>query len=150
MASNRHGCYKGLTSKIFSRKISIIIDSNFLFLPLNFGIDIFEEFERLFERPVVCIVPSPIVDELLLLKKNANSSFVKEIEFALSLLKRCIVTDVDLKPEETVDDLVVRMAAETGFAATNDVELKKRLRDNRINVIYLRQKVILDIDGIVP
>jgi rRNA-processing protein FCF1 len=34
--------------------------------------------------------------------------------------------------------------------ATNDIELKKRLRDINVPVVYLREKSKLEVEGIEP
>jgi rRNA-processing protein FCF1 len=49
-----------------------------------------------------------------------------------------------------VDDLIVRLAVYCNYAvATNDSDLRKRLRENNVPVIYLRQKAFLDVDGTI-
>jgi rRNA-processing protein FCF1 len=130
--------------------VAVILDSNFLFIPLRFGVDVFGELQRLFGRPITCIVPTPIIAELQLLRLDAKPSFKKEIDFALGLIDRCEVINETLGPGETVDDILLRMALETGYlVATNDADLRQRLREVGIPVIYLRQRAFLEIDGCV-
>ena len=55
---------------------------------------------------------------------------------------------VEQEPNETKDDVIVRMAREWKCpVATNDQKLRKKLRDIGIPVIYLRQKNRLEVDG---
>ncbi len=70
MATDRRGDTEGLTRTRPSA--AVILDSNFLFIPLKFGVDIFEELNRLLGRNVRCIVTTPIIDELKLLTIDAK------------------------------------------------------------------------------
>ena len=129
---------------------AVILDSNFLFIPLRFGVDIFEEFHRLLGRNVRCLVTTPIIDELRLLRTDAKPSFKKEVDFALSLAERCEVMEISLDPGETVDDSIVKIASEGPFiVATNDAELRGRLREAGVSVVFLRQKSHLEMEGVM-
>jgi rRNA-processing protein FCF1 len=129
---------------------SVLLDSNFLFVPLRFGVDIFEELQRLLGRTPRCLVPRPIVEELRHLKINAKPSLKKEVDFALDLAHRCELLDEELLPGEEVDDFILRLAVENGWpVATNDSGLRRRLRGIGVPVIYLRQQAFLEIDGLV-
>lgn len=133
-----------------SRGAPVILDSNFLFIPLQFGVDVFDELERLLGGLVRCIVLTPVIEELRLLRLDAKPSLKKDIDFALSLTDRCDVIDCDLEPGETVDDSILRMAVEIGCpVATNDADLRQRLRTGGIPIVYLRQRAYLDIEGFV-
>ena len=114
------------------------------------SVDVFDELQRLFGRPILCIVPTPIIAELRLLRLDAKPSFKKEIDFALGLTERCKVINENVEPGETVDDALLRIALETGYpVATNDADLRQRLREVRIPVVYLRQRAFLEIDGCI-
>lgn len=127
---------------------TVILDSNFLFIPLQFGVDIFEELERLLGSLVRCVVPSPVVDELQLLKQDAKPSLRKEIDFALAISEQCERIEEPKEPNETVDDVLVRLAKCWKCpVATNDGKLRRRLRAEEISVIFLRQRAYLDIEG---
>ncbi|MEJ2126778.1 MAG: hypothetical protein P8X84_04615 [Candidatus Bathyarchaeota archaeon] len=65
-------------------------------------------------------------------------------------LKKCSFVNVDKKPNETYDDVVVRVATEWKCpVATNDKEMKKRLREKGVTTIFLRQKRRLAMEGTV-
>jgi len=132
------------------RGTTVILDSNFLFVPLQFGVDIFEELERLIGGLVRCVVPSPVVEELQLLRQKAKPSLRREIDFALSLSERCELVEERAEPGETVDDVLVRLATRWRCpVATNDTDLKRRLRAEEVPVIYLRQRAYLDVEGAI-
>ena len=148
MAADRNRDHDGMSGTYGG--FAVILDSNFLFIPLRFGVDVFEELQRLFGRPILCIIPTPIIAELRLLRLDAQPSFKKEINFALGLTDRCKVINEDVGPGETVDDVLIRIALETGYpVATNDADLRQRLREVGIPVVYLRQRAFLEIDGCV-
>ena len=130
--------------------IEVILDSNFLFIPLKFRVDILDELNRLFGGLVQCVIPSPILEELHLLKKKVKPSQKKEIDFALNFAERCEIVEEKIKCEETVDDVIVRLAMLWRCpVATNDADLRRRLRLKGLPVIYLRQKAYLEVDGTI-
>ena len=50
----------------------------------------------------------------------------------------------------TTDDAIVRVAKNWNCPVfTNDIQLKRKLRDISVPVIYVRQKSRLDIDGMI-
>lgn len=128
--------------------ITIILDSNFLFIPFKFGVDIFEEFKRLFSKNVKCFVPRTVLNELIRLRKGAKPSFIKEIDFAEKIAENCDILENSLEPGETVDDSLVRIAKKMKyFVATNDSNLRKKVKESGLSVIYLRQGAFLEVDG---
>jgi len=130
------------------RGAAVILDSNFLFIPLRFGVDIFEELRRLLGGPVRCIVPSPVIEELRLLRRGAKPKLGKEIDFALELADRCEIVGARVEADKTVDDAIVRIARLWRCpVATNDADLRRRLRSVGVPVIYLRQRTFLEVEG---
>ena len=130
--------------------VKVILDSNFLMVPFQFHVDVFEEVEYLLQKKVDFIVPSSVKVELTEISSRGGEG-AAEASLALQLASRCRVVDVSLQPQETVDDAIVKAAQKLGaVVATNDVELKKRLRDINIPVVYLRDKSKLEVEGIEP
>ena len=129
--------------------VKVILDSNALFVPLEFKVDIFEEVNRLLERNVEFVLLSPVKHELELLAAGDEPKLRREANFALRLAEKCKFVAVEPRGEE-VDDIIVRVAKNWGAAVfTNDRLLRGRLRDISVPVIYLRQKSRLDIDGLI-
>ena len=54
---------------------------------------------------------------------------------------------MELKPDESVDDALLRLSGKSRLLCTNDRELRIRAREKNINVIFLRQRKYLDVDG---
>jgi hypothetical protein len=118
--------------------------------PFQFRIDVFEELEYLLQKKIDFIVPSAVKLELTSISSKGGEG-AAEASLALQLASRCRVVDVTLQSQETVDDAIVKAAQKlTAVVATNDIDLKKRLRDINIPVVYLRDKSKLEVEGIEP
>jgi uncharacterized protein len=130
--------------------LKIILDSNALFIPLEFKIDIFLETERLVNRNVNFVLLSPVKLELELLATKNSPKIRKEATFALKLAEKCMYVAVDNDKKLPTDDIIVKVAkAWNSPVLTNDSQLRKRLRVISIPVIYVRQKSRLEIDGLI-
>ena len=130
--------------------VKVILDSNFLMAPFQFHVDVFGELEYLLQKKIDFIVPSAVKLELTSISSRGGEG-AAEASLALQLASRCRVVDVTLQPQETVDDAIVKAAQKlAAVVATNDIELKKRLRDINIPVVYLRDKSKLEVEGIEP
>jgi hypothetical protein len=119
-------------------------------VPFQFRVDVLEEIEYLLQKKVDFIVPSSVKLELTMISSRGGEG-APEASLALQLASRCRVVDVNLQQQETVDDAIVKAAQKLGaVVATNDVELKKRLRSINIPVVYLRDKSKLEVEGLEP
>ncbi len=130
--------------------IKVILDSNFLMIPFQFKIDIFQEIEYLLQKKVDFVVPSAVKRELTGISSRGGEG-APEASLALQLASRCRVVDVTLEPQETVDDAILKASQKLGaVVATTDIELKKRLRAINVPVVYLREKSKLEVEGVEP
>jgi len=130
--------------------IKVILDSNFLMIPFQFNLDVFQEIEFLLQKKVDFIVPSAVKSELTALSTRGGEG-AAEASLALQLASRCRVVEVTLETNETVDDAIVKASQKLGaVVATNDIELKNRLKLLKVPVVYLRDKSKLEVDGIEP
>ena len=130
--------------------LKVILDSNALFVPLEFKIDIFEELKRLVNRNVEFVLLSPVKRELEMLAAKDSPKTRSEALFALKLSEKCLYVPVENDEKLTTDDAIVRVAKKWKSPVfTNDIQLKKKLRDISVPVIYVRQKSRLDIDGMI-
>jgi len=139
-----------MTPKLGEAKepLKIILDSNALFIPLQFKIDIFEELRTLLNVNLEFILLSPILDELKLLAEKRSPKMRKNASYALKLVEKCKLVNVDKGFLGSPDDAIIEAARKGNCAVfTNDRELRKRLRNINVPVIYVRQKSRLEIDG---
>ncbi|MHA1197293.1 MAG: type II toxin-antitoxin system VapC family toxin, partial [Promethearchaeota archaeon] len=138
----------------------VIIDSNFILLPIQFKIDYIREIRDKVEGSVKFVIYQQVLDELNFKKKKFENStrFARELEAGVRYLKEInrvydikIINEVKNK-EESTDDFLIRKCLELKeknkkiFLATNDIELRKKARDSGVNLIFLRQKKYLDIN----
>ena len=129
----------------------MILDSNFLLAPSQFNIDVFKELARILNRGLDLVLLSPTRRELLKMAKGNSPKMRRQASLALKLAEKCRVVNVKQGFEETHDDVIVRIADDWKCpVATNDVELRKRLRIISVPVIYLRQKSHLEVEGNIP
>jgi hypothetical protein len=128
--------------------LKIILDSNFLFIPSQFQIDIFEELLNLLNQRFEPILLSVTQQELLTMAEKGSPKTRKQALLALKLAQKCRVVQVKKRREEMHDDVIVRVAQKwKSPVATNDQMLRKRLRKKGVPVIFLREKARLELEG---
>ena len=137
-------------SQVEKKPVKVILDSNALFVPFQFKIDILDALEQLLERSHELILISPVKRELEALAKKGSPKMRKNALYALKLAEKCSYVEVDAPASALADDIIVEIAKEWKSPVfTNDRQLKKRLRDISVPVIYVRQKSRLEIDGMI-
>ena len=127
--------------------LRVIFDSNALFAPFQFKIDVFGELERLLGRRFELVLLSAVKQELELLAEQGSPKLRRDASYALGFAERLRLVEVEAG---AADDVIVAVAKQWGAVVfTNDKALRQRLRDISVPVIYVRQKSRLEIDGIV-
>ncbi|OPY54633.1 MAG: Ribonuclease VapC9 [Methanosaeta sp. PtaU1.Bin112] len=119
----------------------VILDTNALMVPEQFGVDIFGELLRLGYSE--WLVPASVLGELRSLAMHADKGKDKiAARVALGMAEGCNAVGED---DHNADQAIIELAMETGAAVfTNDKALKKRLFSKGITVIYLRQGQYLE------
>jgi rRNA-processing protein FCF1 len=137
-------------TKTMTNSLKIILDSNALFTPLELKIDIFEELQRLLNRNIDCIVIYPVKAELEMLANKKSFKLRRQANFALKIVDKCKIVQVNVPDKTTTDEAIVKVAKDWNVPVfTNDRQLRKKLRDISLPVIYVRQKSRLEIDGLI-
>ncbi|MEM3673400.1 MAG: DNA-binding protein [Candidatus Bathyarchaeia archaeon] len=132
------------------KKLKIILDSNALFVPLQFRIDIFEELKTLLKRNFELILLMPVLRELERLGQEGSPQMRRSASYALKLAEKCKLVNVKEEGVFSPDDIILKTAMEWSCPVfTNDRRLRKRLRDINVPVIYVRQKSRLEINGAI-
>ncbi len=130
----------------------VILDTNFLAVPAQFGVDIFSETERVIERRVEFVLLESTVKEIELKGGlGAGKTETHVFRIAKDLIQRCRVVKV---PESLaampVDDQLLEYAISVkGALATNDKELRMKARERGIPVLLLRGKKRVVLEGSV-
>ena len=139
-----------MSSPAKKQPLRVIVDSNALFVPLKFKIDIFTELQHLLNRNFELILLSTIKNELETLQTKSSPKTRKNATFALGLSEKCTYVKVRENPKEPTDDAILRVSKQWKAPVfTNDKLLKKKLRDISMPVIYVREKSRLEIDGMI-
>ena len=140
----------------------VIVDTNALLIPGEFGVDIFEELERLDYGHI--IVPEAVLSELDRLrqrpdlkgkeKRAAKIGHSLVLKYVHEEPDRCMVTINKEEEEEEqggeererdVDKLIVKMALTLKAAVlTSDEPLRRKLSKAGIATVYLRGKSRLE------
>jgi rRNA-processing protein FCF1 len=130
--------------------VIIVIDTSFIVIPAQFGIDIFTEAEKVLERKVQFEILSCVVAEIDSLLEHASRTEQRWFRIARDFVDRCKI--IDYKPTRqgmSVDDQILDYLVETGYVlATNDKELKKQARKRGRAVLMLRGKKTLMLEGV--
>lgn len=129
----------------------VILDSNFLLIPSQFQLDIFEELTGLLGQRLDPVVLSTTYEELVRIAEGGVPKMRRQASLALRLAEKCRLVTVERSFEETNDDVVVRVATKWKCpVATNDRMLRRRLRDLNVAVVYMRQRSRLEMEGSIP
>ncbi len=130
----------------------VILDTNFLAVPAQFGVDIFSEIERVLERRVEFVLLESTVKEIDLKGGlGAGKTNRHVFKIAKDLIHRCKVVKVpESLTAKPVDDQLLEYASLVrGALATNDRELRRKARERRIPVLLLRGKKRVVLEGTV-
>ncbi len=137
----------------------VIIDANFLFLPIQFKIDFLSEINYLLEGKNYYLIYKQIFDELESKRKRLHeiSKFGRELNFARVYLEsnennyNLIYINKIKHGSETTDQFLLNECLRLNkkhpniFLATNDSQLRKEASKANIRNVYLRQKKYLGI-----
>jgi rRNA-processing protein FCF1 len=129
--------------------LRVILDTNFLTVPAQFGVDVFSEAERVLERSVEFILLESVVDEIKAKLEKSGKTESRMFRIALDLTERCKVVDIEQSMKDSlVDDQLLEYAVSVGgILATNDRELRERAADRGVPVLILRGKKHLELQG---
>ena len=128
--------------------LNVVLDTNFLTVPAQFGVDVFAETERALEARVDFIVLRSVVGELEQKLEEAQGRAKSKFKIALTLLDRCRIEDDVVVHGKTVDDQLLEYTKQVeGVLATNDRELRGRAMTEGVPVLFLRSRTHIEIMG---
>ncbi|MHA1961154.1 MAG: type II toxin-antitoxin system VapC family toxin [Candidatus Thorarchaeota archaeon] len=132
--------------------IQVILDTNFLTVPSEFGVDIFAEAERLLEGRIEFVVLDSVLRELETKVGEARGAIGRrKFRVAKDLVGRCrLIETTDSLKEKSVDEGLLEYTASVGgVLATNDRDLKQKARSLGLPVLILRARKKLSLEGLV-
>lgn len=122
----------------------IILDTNFLLIPLQFKLDIFSELKRICNFNYKLYVFSKTIDELKGIMEKQSVRHKKAAQFGLKLIKLKNI-GILKSEQEDVDSCILDSVGKDIIVATQDAVLKRRLKSKGGSVIILRQKKYLQL-----
>lgn len=126
--------------------MKVLLDSNFLMIPGQFGVDIFSELDRILDFKYEVVTLQPVVEELERIA-DGESRDAEAAGLGLDLLED---RDVRVLEKEThnVDKAILDEArAGDTIVCTQDKPLRDSIRDMDLPVIVLRSKSHLELVG---
>jgi len=123
-----------------SRDLVIVLDTNMLMLIAS-GVNVLEQIEEKLAVKPRYVVLKPVIIELEKLASSGRPGVSKKASFALEVVRRlCEVVEADAVEEKGVDELIIEFAEKhRAVVATNDRELRRKLRERGIPEIYIRE-----------
>ena len=121
----------------------VILDTNFLLIPGQFGVDIFSELDRICRFAYRLYIIDRTSQELENILEKQRGRQKEAAKLALAILK---AKNINTLPSAgmDVDDAIVASADMETLVATQDAGLKRRLK-GKCGIITLRQKRYLII-----
>jgi len=124
----------------------ILLDTSMLMLPSERKINLTYELDRLVPLRKKIAVPSIVIQELQTLINKGSPAIKQKARLALSLSKQfqILETDTEGEADRELESLAEELNA---IVATNDSELRLKLRKKGIVVISLRGDNKLEVFG---
>lgn len=133
----------GLKEHLMKR---ILLDTNFLLIPGTLGVDIFREIERVADFQYQLCIIDRTLEELGKIIDEQSCSHKAAAKLALKLIESEGLERLKTETIKNVDELILKTANSQDFVvATQDKELKAKLRSKRVPLMILRQKKYLKI-----
>jgi len=126
----------------------ILLDTNFLLVPYQFGVDIFTQIDRIMHSQYRIFVLDKSVEELKKVIEEQKGKSRDAAKVALKLIAIKNIAIVKTQGNKKTDDAIIELSSEDDYiVATQDKDLKRRLINHGVGVIVLRQKKILVLDN---
>jgi rRNA-processing protein FCF1 len=116
-------------------KAPVILDTNVLIMHMEYRINLEDELTRLLGAYEI-LIPSAVIWEL----KGISNKYSK---LALKFIEKFRVVDSVKRGDEAILSLARHLHA---VVVTNDRELRAKLKEHDLKVIYIRQRSYLAID----
>ncbi|MCJ7450559.1 MAG: hypothetical protein MUP58_02355 [Candidatus Nanohaloarchaeota archaeon QJJ-9] len=120
----------------------ILLDSNFLVLPFQFNVELFDEFDRLLGGSYEVYTLERTYNEALSLEDGKYKELVAKLVDVKNIEK------IETEAKVPVDRQVIEFGQKGFIVCTNDKEIKKELDLENLPFIYLRQKNHLEVKNL--
>lgn len=142
------GGYRG-DRGLNDRRVRVVLDTNFIMLIAE-NPDVLNQIEdKLLLKPEY-VVLKQVLEELISLAQSKGVNTARKAKFALEIVNRfCTIVDY-VNEIKDADEAIIKYALENkAIVATNDRELRRKLRLFGIPEIYLREESMrIDVEGV--
>ena len=119
----------------------ILLDTNFLMACKQFKVDIFTQIDKISDFKYGIFVLDKTLDELKKIIEEQKGKNREAARIALKLIAIKNIKVVKTKSDKKTDDVILDVASEDDYiVATQDKELKSRLKEKNVPMMVLRQK----------
>ena len=127
--------------------MKILIDTSFLLSCIQKGENLFYKVEETFKIHIEPIILENVLKELekISMKKGKKS---KEAKLALEIANK--YNKIAYNENIPTDEALIEIASKNKYPVlTCDIKLKKKLRERKVPVIFLKKDGKIDIEGII-
>ncbi|MEK6886944.1 MAG: PIN domain-containing protein [Nanoarchaeota archaeon] len=125
-------------------KAKVLLDTNMIMVPAQFKVDIYEEINRLMEVPYDLYVLDKSLDELDAIIEHQRGKEKAAARLAKAILEAKKPKTLKTTSKDYVDKIILGLKGY--IVATNDKELRLKLKKEGVRTILLRQKNHLIMD----
>ncbi len=119
----------------------ILLDTNFLMICFQFKVDIFAQIDKISAFNYRLFVLDKSIDELKKIVEEQKGRHKDAAKIALKLIAIKNIGIIKTKSNEKTDDIILDIASKEDFiVATQDKDLKRRLINQSVSIIVLKQK----------
>lgn len=120
----------------------IILDTSFLVSCAEFKVDLFSEIERICDFTFELCIVDKSLDELKLIEQKSGKH--KTYVGIVGLFIKKGIKSLKSGSKKSVDDIIIELVDKENYVvATQDAELKRRLKQKQVPIITIRQKKYL-------
>ncbi len=131
--------------------LEIVLDTNILLLATDSKFNLSSEIVRIVPQKHEIVVLSACLDELELLSNKPK--LARQILFAKKLIETLNLVFYNPKDIKNTDDKIIQYAIENKdkcVVVTNDIGLRRILREHNLPIIFVRSKKHLELEGVLP
>jgi rRNA-processing protein FCF1 len=122
----------------------VLLDTNFLFIPAQFKVDIYSEIDRICNFPYELYVLDKSLQELDNIIETSKGKEKASARLAKAILEAKKPKTLKTTSKDYVDNIILGL---NGYiVATQDKVLRSKLKKNGVQTIVLRQKKYLMLD----
>ena len=125
----------------------IILDTNFLLAGYQFKLDIIEKIRHALSFAYDLYILDKTKYEIVWILKKQKTKHREAAKWGLKIIAKNQFKELPAKDDMLVDDSLVEYAKKGYIIATQDMELKRRLRNENFTILTIRKKKYMMIEN---